>query len=520
MQLKYQAFNYINKGFILFKKSVKYSFKIITLIIDKLPKPLRQKINQNELFLILRFHILQPPRNQRVYVRRGIEHIKFLELLNQRNVEYVLLRTWEQLPDFPHGEDINILVKDEHRTLINDLVVKYDSKGIKCDIYTVHGSNNGSRMDIPVFPYNLSQALMKTRVFYNGAYVPSPFPYFASVAYHSIFHKGHHSGVPGFGIEPTHFVYDYSSALKKLASNLGINVDMSVTGLYAWLKKEGFAPANDTLTKLIQNCPELSILEEPLFCDARGGELLVYIIREQLFQDGLLEDFKKFLEDKYQFDIIDIRVLNSEEQKICSSYIRGGKWDNGPFKYSGGIPAALIVAFDYHPWPLGNNEQVKQPRVTDKNSLEAKYVFRERVNHLLLKGDYNGVHSADNEQDAWLYISLFGEAYSTKILNEVENRRKRYAMKWAVKKLLSTGPLSKVELIQYKEGLAIKKTYRPGKEKYSEKELFATKELSKELDFIPSLLEEGDGYVILPYLENVLDGLLEKKKKRVLLSKK
>jgi hypothetical protein len=73
-----------------------------------------------------------------------------------------------------------------------------------------------------------------------------------------------------------------------------------------------------------------------------------------------------------------------------------------------------------------------------------------------------------------------------------------------------------VELIEYKEGLAIKKTYRPGKEKYFKRELFATTTLSKELDFIPVLLEKGDGYLILPYYENVLDKASRKRKKQVL----
>lgn len=351
MKLTNKYFNYSTSIHFLFKKMIKHVLRSIVLIINLLPKSISQKINQSNFYLTLCFKFLSEPRNQRVYVKRGIGHINFLKTLNQRKIDYILLRTWENLPDFPSGEDINILVKDEHRDLIDDLVVKYDSKGIKCDIYTIHGSKNGSRFDLPVFPYNLTHALMKTKKFYNGAYVPAPLPYFASVAYHALFHKAHDSGVPGFGIEPRHFVYDYFSALKKLAADLNINVEISVTGLYEWLKKEGFAPANDTLTKLIENCPELSILELPLSCDVRGGELLVFVVREQLLNDGLLDNFKEFLINNYQFDIIDTRILTHEEKNMCIYNIRGGKWDNGPYTYSGGLPVALITAFDYHPWP-------------------------------------------------------------------------------------------------------------------------------------------------------------------------
>lgn len=499
--------------------------KFVVGLTDLLPKPVKQKVKQlilhNNLLRSVYYKSFKPTRTQRVYLKKGTEPIKFLEILNQRGIMYVLLRWWENLPDFPPGEDINILVKDEHRDLINDLVSLSDKRGVKCDIYTVSGVKNGSRFGVPVFPFELTQALLTKRVFFNGAYVPSPFLNFASVAYHAIFHKGHDSGVPGFGIEPTSYVYDYTTKLKELALNLGIEVEVTVAGLFEWLKKERFTPAEDTLTKLVMNMPELSILQSRLFSDARGGEVLVYLVRERLMQERLLDDFKSFLEDKYQFDLLDVRILSTEEKEICTTQIRGGNWGKGPFKSSGGPPVALVVAYDYHPKPLSENEQKKQPRTTNRNSLNAKYGYRERLFNLISsKDNYNGVHSADNEQDAWFYITLLGDDYRDRISAEVEIRRNRYSRKWGVKKVLSIGPTSKVELIKYGEKLAVKKTFRPGKEKFFERELFAVKELSKELSFIPPLWEEGDGYFVIPFLENVLEVLPEKEKMQIISSKK
>src|SRR5690606_21006110 len=129
----------------------------------------------------------------------------------------------------------------------------------------------GSRRSIPYFQANLAHTLINTRVFYKGAYVPSQIPYFSSLAYHALFHKGNRSGLAGYETVPE-VEHNYSVILRDKAVELGIKVDVTVKGLYEWLQKEGFAPANDTLTKLVEHRPELSILEAPLFSDVRRSE--------------------------------------------------------------------------------------------------------------------------------------------------------------------------------------------------------------------------------------------------------
>lgn len=519
MKLKSKLIYSLNKIYHFGTHLPQYFKKIVVVT---LPKPVRQKIKQKKIVKYLFDRILAPRRVARVYVKKGIGRMEFFEILNKRNIEYVLLRWWEDLPEIPPGEDMDILIKDEHRDLIDDLITFRDNgTGMKADIYTVSGAKHGSHKGIPYFQSNLAHTLINSRVLYRGAYVPSTLPYFASLAYHALFHKGGNSGLQGFDAKSSAIEHDYSTILTELALTSGINVDITLTGLYDWLKIRDFAPANDTLTKLIEILPELSILEVPLTSDVRGGELMAFIIRQQLLKDGLLDDFKHFIENEYNLDIIDVRILSAEERHNCTLQIRGGKWDKGPFKYSGGSPAALVVAYDYHPEPLSNSEQIKQSRMTNKNNLNAKYVFRDSLKSLfLIRGDYNGVHSADNETDAWSYISLMGDDYQTKISAEVESRRTRYARKWGIKKLLSFGPESKTELISYNGDVAIKKTFRVDKERFFERELFAVKQLSKELNFIPPLLEEGDGYLVIPYMENILDSLNANGKKKLLASRK
>lgn len=527
MQLKNRIIYNLNKMFSIGKRLLGYFIKApVAVAAGVLPTSVKQRISQSRPYGYLHTRFIAPQiidlhnRGPRVYVKKGIGRMEFFDILNQRKVEYVLLRWWQDLPEIPSGEDMDILVRDEHRDLMDDLLTFDDSSsGIVCDIYTISGVKHGSRRSIPYFQANLAHTLIDTRVPYRGAYVPSPVPYFASLAYHAVFHKGNRSGLPGYEIAPG-VEHNYPTILRNEADKLGIEVDVTVKGLYEWLKNEGFAPANDTLTKLVEHRPELSMLEIPLSSDVRGGELLVFIVRERLHKDGLINNFKSFLESEYSFDIIDVRMLSAQEQANSALQIRGGKWDKGPFKYSGGKPSAFVVAYDYHPQPFNSADQKKQIRMTNRHNMEAKYAFRDLIRNLvLIKGDYNGVHSADNEPDAWFYISILGEDYHQQILQEIERRRVRYAGKWGIRKVISTDPQSKVEIIRYGQGLAVKKTFRIGQERFFERELFAAKELSKELEFVPPLLEEGDGYLVVPYLENVLDTMSETEKKQVILSK-
>ena len=288
---------------------------VLILTSGKIPVGLKIKIFPYRILHALRQRGPGSGRLQRVFIKKGVLPIDFFMHLNERKINYVLLRWWENLPLFPEGEDVNILVRDEQRHYLNDLVSPYDERGIKCDIYTVNGSGSGSRHGIPVFPYHLSNALLKDRLFYNGAYIPSPLLAFASMAYHAVLHKGYNSGIPGFKKKPDKLVFNYSRALKERAQDLQISLEITVTGIFEWLKSNGFAPADDTLAKLVKNRPELSMLKKRLSSDARGGELLVFVIREKLLSDGFLHDFRILLEDKYFFDVLDVHILNNEEKQ-------------------------------------------------------------------------------------------------------------------------------------------------------------------------------------------------------------
>src|SRR5690606_31473658 len=124
-----------------------------------------------------------------------------------------------------------------------------------CDIYTLTGSKNGSHKGIPYFQNFLAVSLLKTKEYYRGTYVPSPVSYFASLAYHAIFHKGVTSGLGGFKQPTLEVEHNYTDLLEDLSKRQKMDVVISVQGLYDWLKEHQFLPAEDTLSKLVEIRP-------------------------------------------------------------------------------------------------------------------------------------------------------------------------------------------------------------------------------------------------------------------------
>lgn len=420
------------------KRHFKQIFKKLLSLSYYLPEQVRKKVVSERIEKFLFQQVHWSGRTQRVYLKVNLEPFRFFSELNKRKIDYLLLRSWEKLPFFPPDEDINLLVKDEHRDLLNDLVSTYDVRGVKCDIYTKSGSKGGSRFGLPVFPYNLVKVLFEEKIKFNGVFVPAPKAYFASEAYHALFHKGQSSGLAGFkgGNSKVQGV-NYSNLLMEMATKLDLEVEISAIGLFDWLKKQGFTPAEDTLTKLVENNPELSLFESPLYSDIRGGELLVYVIRDRLLLDGYLDFFLNHLQKDYAFEILDVKMLTPSEQENCTHQLRGGKWDRGPYKVSGGNPVAVVVAFDFKPQPLSSAEQKKQSRMTNRNNLSAKMEFRNKMALIFKDEFYNGVHSADNEMDAWFYLSQVNEEYCKQYQLEVEKIRETKTVK------RKSGPLTK-----------------------------------------------------------------------------
>jgi len=71
-------------------------------------------------------------------------------------------------------------------------------------------------------------------------------------------------------------------------------------------------------------------------------------------------------------------------------------------------------------------------------------------------------------------------------------------------RLISSGQRSEVHLVSIGGVLGVRKTFRPGYERFLKREIFARSELSQEFPQIPPLLDFSDSHVTSPFYEDKL----------------
>ncbi len=119
----------------------------IKIVIKALKEKIIDVINNNEhrvpcLRILLRkvIELAETPwfflnKPTRCYIREGVSVEEFFKKLKKRNVEYVVLRWFENLPEIQDGEDIDLLIRDSHLIRVYDLI-SYKKNSQPVDIYT------------------------------------------------------------------------------------------------------------------------------------------------------------------------------------------------------------------------------------------------------------------------------------------------------------------------------------------------------------------------------------------------
>lgn len=166
----------------------------------------------------------------------------------------------------------------------------------------------------------------------------------------------------------------------------------------------------------------------------------------------------------------------------------------------------LVVALDYFPSPADPRTQKTHPHLTNQKVLTAKRRIRDFVNSRLQPDQRcNAIHSSDNEEGALEYIRLAMPEEKEFICSKVESLATLIESRHTVRARFSTGGRrAKVELVEYDSRLAVKKTYRPGCERFLERELLMMRKIGVELSEVPELIEAGSNYFICPNYDDVL----------------
>jgi hypothetical protein len=194
----------------------------------------------------------------------------FFDILRSKDVCYVVLRWFEELPAVEPGHDIDVLVADEHVDLVQSLLVDRPRRGTQhFDVYSVSGRPHSDLAGLPCFPPPLARQLLSSAVWLRERYrVPDPRHHFLALAYHAAYHKGYASGLSsGEGADEVRrpASHDYAAVLAQLAAQLGEPVVPTLDGLDRYLADRDLRPSPDVLRQLTDSNPWIAehLLGEP-----------------------------------------------------------------------------------------------------------------------------------------------------------------------------------------------------------------------------------------------------------------
>jgi hypothetical protein len=323
----------------------------------------------------------------------------------------------------PEG-DVDLLVADEDLPRV--LEILNSAPAIQpCDVYTPSGLAESRYLRASYYPPAFArQILAGGRPHRNFCQVPCERDYFHSLAYHAVYHKGPASGLAGceqFGSLQRRSSHDFTTILGEMARRLGIDVEISLEGLHAYLQREKIGPSPDFLVRMAASAPKnrwLAHLARQAEGDIRVDPgLVVWVIRESAVDAGVDAKIEAMIEG-HGFIPLAKKRLSPAEIALGAACTRGGNWGPGPRDHLGGLPVIMIASFDPSPLRPTRAQRKRFPRVTNARTL-VKEDIRSQVNELIAPAHpINGVHSSDYGAEAHHFLSVF----APELVEEVNRR--------------------------------------------------------------------------------------------------
>lgn len=371
--------------------------------------------------ITLAFPLAAPQlRSMRVYIPDMTE---FFAWMARERHAYVVMRGFEEFAEgYPkHGakEDVDLLVAD---AAIRPIRARYGhikkSRGVKCDIYDVSGSAEGSYLGHAYYPPALAhKTLSSPRLWRDKFAVPDVEAHFLTLIYHIAYHKAERARMD-ISDEKQSVASKYISELEALKKELGISLPNTLEAFHDYLKRANFTMpyahfAGSLQNDFIQHVK--SYFMAKVVAESKG-ELNLFVIRTVAMQAKL--DVVLIDELKKHYVVLAVKPIPLLTRFRTRNQMRGGKWRRG------GWPCMAVVVYDPHPQPTTAEQRKVHPFVFNNRQF-FKPALREWFTKTAgTNPKANPVHSTDNEAEALGHLNLFfTEQEQLEILEKVGKLR-------------------------------------------------------------------------------------------------
>lgn len=461
------------------------------------------------------FDIIEVGRDRRPRPRHYLSETLGVDGLIRRlsddEIQYVVLRWFEELPTIQPGEDLDVLVADADLERLHKLLAE-EPGTIPVDVYSETGLEGADFRSMAYYPPPQARQMLDRAVEHpSGCRVPCPEDHLYSLAYHAVYHKGAHAGLASEVVsseaQPDH---DYAAALTAISTQLGRDFPTDLEAVDESLDAVGWRPPLDTLRRLAESNAWVHRRFFAVAEDASSElpEPAVFFVRERTMEVLNPDDVMAVIE-RFEFEVLAVHRLSDAARLRCAASVRGGNWGRGPFPVSGGEPVLVVVVVHYGPRRPRPALLARYPRLTNGDILHAKEDMRAAIEQRIGSAQsFNPVHSSDNELEAWEYLQVAMPEELPALRREVESRRARYQTTRPVRAVLSAGRRAKVEVVESEDGhTVVRKTFAPHAYRYMERELAALRDLEPHVRAVPTLLATGPNWFEIEHYENTLDAL-------------
>ncbi|MCE8035043.1 hypothetical protein [Halomonas sp. MCCC 1A11057] len=457
-------------------------------------------------------------RGQRQYHVAGLAGFEALAAaLAERDIDHLFLHWPGAEVAWPGGEEIVLLVADEGVPQATALMRPAARPGdLRCTLYSVGGLPGSDRNRVAYLPVRRARELLASM---RGRPAPrraNDAQRLLAVSAEAVYHLGLASSLPtaataGEGDSASPLASAHGRAIVALDERCGLwslPHRFGLEELEARLTQAGWAPLTDTLFKLSGVNPWLKTRLQGHGRDAVPG-LAVYLIRER----GLPHlDALRGILARHGFDVLYEMPIDGAHRDEVADQIRGGNWGRGPFPCSGGLPSYLLVTHDVYPDRSPSKASGASEMVDNARVFAVKEQMRRQVNRGRPAAQHcNPVHSSDNAMQAMEYLAVVAPEKVAEMVASARRRNAAFATPYPVLADLSKhARRAKVELIDFHGRRAICKTFRPGRERFLEREVKA-RELGSSLPEVSRILEIGPSYLVFEWYEDSLPSILAPK---------
>lgn len=432
------------------------------------------------------------------------------EILNDRNVNYV------RLPSAA-GEGSALLVADQDIPRMRDLLTHmpfgrqlavYATTDLPGFSFQQHWRHISDATNMAVLPPYLAEAVLERATTDDGGLrVPSPDDLLNWVIYCALYLRGdgHFTTAPSSDASPL-LAGPRASMISDLARAAGADLrePFTLAVLHEHLAAFGWAPSYDVLRRLSSwnSWADLKARESEAEMPAEESGVVAFFVRRQSVVRGLQDDLARMLEDS-GFELLKTIDLDPEQAATAARATRGANWGPGRYRVGGGPPSRIIIALDLIPLPVPAHLRRNYPFLDNERVLRAKQFSRGLIGDRLPRREqFNPMHSTDESRDAWRIVRMFAPSEERALREIVASRKADFVTNFeVVRDLTRTGVRAKIELIRYRDGLAVKKTYRQTSLRFMDREAAFMDEVSPHRPEILPVLERGPNYLIMPFVE-------------------